>query len=189
MARSKYLESQPSRRFPEAFFLKDFSDASWQSYRKYCHQIALIIPPEAYASVNTNSESGIAWVNYSLKPNQHGALVKNLSILVNEQMYLLDGEDNRDLIPITIEHEASESWVEIWQDRLRNRSRRQIDPAGLPHQMAVLAEFRLAQQMGVAERYLQLTKRWSLQMDSSLGKLFYAENESAYHAIISGSTR
>lgn len=166
---------------PESFLITDFSEETRRQFFDYLRDIHLVVLAEDLALVDQSDRHTIAWVTYLYRSNQFGIWIKKISVLMNEAAFLLDGEDNRDLMPITLEHEITEAWVDIMERKQRGRAlktRSARTTAG--HQAGRLAEYRLAHQMGVADRYLEQARKWAKLDPPHWRKVFWQENLEAY---------
>lgn len=183
------MHERHSRRIGvESFLVKDFSDKTRSAFFLALKEMVNIIPPEGEGDVNASDKFGIGWVDYKCRRNQHGILVRDILIYINEAAFLLDGEDNRDLIPITVEHEVTEAWVDI--THLYEKGRKpQSARTSFGHQAGRIAEYQLAHEMGVAERYLDLVKKWSLFDPPHWRRIFWQENLDAYEKTKPSPTR
>ena len=155
----------------------------WEKSKDYLEESGGVeyLSEELEMEMDQTGDMGIATLRYSEPIWSNGkVVVKEAQVLIQERMFMLDGEDNRDLMFITLEHELVELLVGLLQSR-NNKSKR--IPDGLAHKVAVLAEFRLAAERGLAERYLELMKKWSGLMGESEGKMFWEENKRAYEFV------
>jgi hypothetical protein len=146
----------------------------------------ILITSEVQELMDASDDFTIAWVSYTPKYNQHGVRIENIQTFVNESAYLFPDHDYSDLIPITVEHEVYEAWLNI---KLRGprQTTKKSNPRNIGHQMGVRQEFRLAQERGQAERYLELMKRWSQQIPASDQDIFWNENFQAYNRVVYNS--
>ena len=99
---------------------------------------------------------------------------------MEEAAFVLDGEDYRDLIPIVVEHEITEAWVDIMRNKERGKRWNNRTGRGDSHRIALLSEFALAHELGLADRYMVLIYKWAKKLYPNQRRAFIRENEDAY---------
>jgi len=110
-----------------------------------------------------------------------GFFIKDPQLFINQAVFQLDGKDNTGLICITQEHEIAEAWSDISQYGLRSRRHKDRSARDFGHSQALLAEFRLAHELGVARTYLDLIARWTLRQDDPpRGRDFLARKRAGF---------
>ena len=75
--------------------------------------------------------------------------IKKLKIIVNKDIFIQNGIDYSDLIPITIEHEIYESWLTAKKGAVTDSD------VSKKHLLARRREFLLAEQEGLGERLFE----------------------------------
>lgn len=161
--------------------LTDFSDASKAKFYEFFRNHTIVIPPEDLDLFDTSGVFSIAWVNYDIETKNGRIFIKDPQLFINQAVFQLDGKDNTSLICITQEHEIAEAWSDISQYGLRSRRHKDRSARDFGHNQALLAEFRLAHELGVARTYLDLIARWTLRQDDPQeAEIFWLENEQAF---------
>jgi len=173
----------------EAIVIENFNDASRELFfQQLCQKVTLLTKElnlqMMSLQMSESGDIGIASIQYT--PQDHptglGLIVLDSEIFIHQEAFTIDGVDNTDLIPITIEHEMTEVWVDL-MNYYNDPSKKNYRLAnGVAHKSGVMAEFALAHKLGLADRYLDLVIRWAQDMSWEQAQVFLEENFYAYQA-------
>lgn len=120
-------------------------------------------------------------------------ILRDPTIYINSEDYLVNGEDFTDIIPITVRHEAFEMWTYVkngWSLAPPPSHIGETGARGVAHGLAMRETYRYAKEIGKIERWLEFVKKWVEANQEKLSeresKLFLAENEEAYRRAMQG---
>ena len=174
-------ESQLLPPIPQGAILIDkFNELGRLSFFDQMCQKVTLLSQEMRLKMDDNGDVGIAALDYRVEEHPSGLLVLEAEIFVLQEAFTLNGVNDMDLIPITVEHEITEAWVDLLSffDDESQRNHRLAN--GIGHKSGVMAEYVLAHKLGLAERYLELVTRWAQEMSWQEAQVFLEENFQAY---------
>lgn len=110
-------------------------------------------------------------INYNTTETEDGDFdkwINNLEIVINTDVFKINGEDYSDLIPIFLEHDIYEAWLTA-----KKRAGSKLD-LKKKHLLARRQELRLAEELGLSDK---LEKWFSIVNPQALEEVRYALNK------------
>lgn len=132
---------------------------------------------EAFAQIQVETpetDTTFAFFGYSLSDDK--STISDLIVAINQVAFFQKDQDYSDLIPVVILHELAEMFFHVSTGSTDDQA---------AHAYALSEEYRLAFELGVEERYLELIGHWAELLPARSSQIFYQENVGAYQAELS----